>query len=75
LSEVDGGVNGVEGLRLLCLEVCRTGVTDVSQMMLPGDGDGGEEIELDGDSTIGVPGVSTGDTGIYDLGCVLISSF
>jgi hypothetical protein len=75
LSEVDGGVNGVDGSRLPCLEICRSGVTGVSQTTLPGDGDGGEEIKLDGDSTIGVPGVSTGETGVCDLDCVATSFF
>jgi hypothetical protein len=75
LFEVDGGVNGVDGPKLPCLEICRSGVTGVSQTMLPGEGDGGEEIELAGDSTIGVPGVSTGETGICDLGCVPTLSF
>ena len=50
-------------------------MTGVSQTMLPGDGDEGEEIELDGDSNIGVPGVSIGEIDVCDLGCVLKSSF
>jgi hypothetical protein len=75
LSKVDGGVNGVDRPRLPCLDICRRGVTGVSQTMLPGDGDGGEEIELDGDSTIGVPGVRTGETGACGLDCVPTSFF
>jgi hypothetical protein len=74
-SEVDGGVNGVDRPKLPCLDICRSGVTGVSQMILPGNGDGGEEIELDGDTTIGVPGVSTGETGVCDLDCVTTSFF
>jgi hypothetical protein len=52
-SEVVGGVNGVEDSNWSGLPICRCGVTGES-----GDGDGGVEIELDGDNTSGVAGMS-----------------